>query len=311
MLHEVFISYSHRNLELADSIKKIVEDIGYTVYLDRVSLRGGEAWTKQLIEAIGQRQIKPVVVLVATTEAVAHPDVIRDVELAEAIRQKLLIIPLEFDGGTSDPLLGNSGLHIIRLHSMKTGNLNVGMIERELRKSLNGHVKRKLDDWRAEADQWRTERLPKPSFWTSEWMDYFPDMKDGLDRLSSVALRASGGSGKSVLIAHLLKHLLANTDFYPVVIPPELLKSALKDLPNLLVSVRPSAFPALLRRRFFNRWVAPAVGEEVGQLAHRCGGHAGEQVAEVEPCVQAGAFGAGDDRVERGGGVAAGVGSDK
>ncbi len=32
----------------------------------------------------------------------------------------------------------------------------------------------------------------------------------------------------------------------------------------MIVTVRPSALPALLRRRFFNRRVAPAVREEVG-----------------------------------------------
>lgn len=243
MLHEVFISYSHRNLGLADRVKEVIDALGYSVYLDRECMRAGEDWKTQLIAAIQQGQIPPVVVLLATSEAVDKPDVIRDVELAEAIRQQLLIIPLEFDIGAADQLLGNSMRHVVRMHAMKAGTFDSSVVERELRKSLNGHVKRKLDVWRAEADQWRAARQPYPSFWTSEWREFFPGIKAGPEQLSSVVLLAPGGSGKSVLISHLLEHLLLNPGCYPVVIAPELLKDAVHQLPPLLGSRSDIEFP--------------------------------------------------------------------
>ncbi|MCX4666787.1 toll/interleukin-1 receptor domain-containing protein [Streptomyces sp. NBC_01381] len=242
MPYEIFISYSRAASGIGDEVLHILEErLPYkgAVFIDRETIPGGSLWWEKITNALDEVRY---LLLLGTREAMAKPQFIRK-ELAEARKRNVTIVPVEFDAGAIELLLGEADTHYLTSprHNGRCGD--VTGLERALRRSLVQRVVDSLESRRRAATAWAGQHLPYPSFWEYAWDTLVPDT-------GAVALVAPGGRGKSVVAAHFIDRIRAATNVYPFliegsvaardadVLPQELGARSANDLPGHLQSLQ-------------------------------------------------------------------------
>lgn len=223
MRYDVFLSYSRgdgdenaASVAECRRVLRIVKDqMKLHTFVDLDEMEAGRDWIDQC-QAILTSDFKPTVVLLATARAAASESVRKEIEFAKS--KHLDIVPLEYDQGASTALLGNE-----RLHHLQPRCDDVAL-ERQLRIALTRRIAEFLDEQQRLAQEWcnRVQPLDRESFWEGRWKQFF-----GSDngRPKSVAITARGGSGKSFLIAHLVRDLIRRPTWYPVIVQPAQLQA--------------------------------------------------------------------------------------
>jgi hypothetical protein len=238
MPHDVFISYSRDDPDLCDKVLSLIRKLGFTPYRDVDDFTGGKSWREQRDAALNQTEPKPYVIVLGTKATVAKPQGVVD-EIRLARQNELTVIPIEFDPGATRFLLAAAGferpgeIHYIDANEPSGGYVVGERVEDGLRRALTRTVRGWLERQRTLARAWAERLRPTISFWESTWSNYFPlDEENGLS--GSVALTARGGSGKSFLIAHCVRHLLEDLKVYPVRVDETMLRGATDELAGRL-----------------------------------------------------------------------------
>lgn len=92
MHHQVFISYSRKDIELVDAIREILDQSGISYWIDKEGIFSGENYKEVIVDAI---EIAKTVVFVSSVNSNASINVIR--ELGYAVKQRRTIIPVLLD----------------------------------------------------------------------------------------------------------------------------------------------------------------------------------------------------------------------
>ncbi|MCX4974720.1 toll/interleukin-1 receptor domain-containing protein [Streptomyces sp. NBC_00620] len=242
MPYEIFISYSRDATPICDDVLRILEErLPYegVVFVDRETIPGGGDWWKRITSALAEVRY---LLLLGTREAATKPDMILK-ELKEARKQEVVIVPVEFDAGAVKSLLGEGETHYLAAARRDDQCGDPAGLERALRRSLVQRVVDRLESRRRKAIAWAGQRLPYPSFWENVWDNLVPDT-------GAVVLVAPGGRGKSVVAAHFIDRICADTDVYPFLLEAadtargadalagELGARSANDLPGHLQSLR-------------------------------------------------------------------------
>lgn len=223
MRYDVFLSFSRgdgdesaASVAECKRVLRIVQDqMKLRTFVDFHEMEAGRDWIEQC-RAILTNDFKPTVVLLATTRAAASEAVRKEIEFARS--KGLDIVPIEYDEGASAALLGNE-----RFHYLKPQGDDVAL-ERQLRIALTRRIAEFLDEQQLLAKEWcdRVQPPGRESFWGGRWKQFFLSDKG---RPESVAVTAGGGSGKSFLIAHLVRDLITKPKWYPVIVQPAQLQA--------------------------------------------------------------------------------------
>jgi TIR domain len=88
----IFISYSHQDIARVDPIVAEIEKLGHAVWIDRRELSGGPGWAGQIVRGLRAAR---TVVLMASRQAYASDQVVREMYLA--MSEKKNIVPLELE----------------------------------------------------------------------------------------------------------------------------------------------------------------------------------------------------------------------
>jgi hypothetical protein len=86
---DIFISYARHDQQFADQLEHDLQAAGYTTWMDRSRLEGGQNWRRELEQAIDHSQ---AIVVVLTPASVASVNV--GIETNHAIQEHKPIIPL-------------------------------------------------------------------------------------------------------------------------------------------------------------------------------------------------------------------------
>ena len=92
MHHQVFISYSRKDIESVNSIKDILEENGISYWIDNEGIFSGENYKEVIVDAI---ETAKAVIFVSSVNSNASINVIR--ELGYAVKQRRTIIPVMLD----------------------------------------------------------------------------------------------------------------------------------------------------------------------------------------------------------------------
>jgi hypothetical protein len=92
MAHDVFISWSHRDKNMADAACHALEAAGIRCWIAPRDVRPGETWANAIVRAIDESR---VLLVVFSSEANNSPQVMREVE--RAVRREQIIIPLRIE----------------------------------------------------------------------------------------------------------------------------------------------------------------------------------------------------------------------
>jgi len=218
MPYEVFISYSRAEGvdHLGPEYKDFVEnELGFVAFLDTDDIRASADWKKEIEEALqSDGVVMPYVLLIATPQAVQNPKNIAD-ELRIANEFGLPIIAVEYAPKLARELLGTNEVHFIEAHTEFNEYRLTQEIKRKLEHALDSQVMRFLDERRRHAVEWSKRHLPELSFWQQSLDSYFHTIS--AQSYGSVALLASGGSGKTVLAASKIDALLQDASCYPII----------------------------------------------------------------------------------------------
>ena len=90
-LGDIFISYSRSDTEFVDQLELDLKKRGYTVWVDRRKLEGGQTWNNEIRQAIKRCQI----MLVVISPDAAHSRWV-NYEWRYALKQKKSVIPIDF-----------------------------------------------------------------------------------------------------------------------------------------------------------------------------------------------------------------------
>jgi len=224
MPYEIFVSYSRRSSGICRDVASILKErlgFGETVYVDTAELPGGVSWNDELRDTLRDVQC---LVLLATQEAADHPGFIRT-EIAWAEGADATIIPIEFDSGASQTLLGHSRYQYIKAERQGDACAAAEDLERRLRYALLHRTEGCLKNEHVRVKAWVSRNLPSPSFWVERWQSIVP----GSTRFAIVA---PAGSGKSVVAAHYVERRQLDPTVYAVLLTPEM--AALQPLATAL-----------------------------------------------------------------------------
>lgn len=92
MSHQVFISYSRKDMESVNAIREILDRNGISYWIDKEGIFSGENYKEVIVDAI---EISKAVLFVSSANSNASINVIR--ELGYAVRQCRTIIPVMLD----------------------------------------------------------------------------------------------------------------------------------------------------------------------------------------------------------------------
>lgn len=92
MHHEVFISYSRKDVEAVNTIRDILEQNGISYWIDKEGIFSGENYKEVIVDAI---ETAKAVIFVSSVNSNASINVIR--ELGYAVKQRRRIIPIMLD----------------------------------------------------------------------------------------------------------------------------------------------------------------------------------------------------------------------
>jgi hypothetical protein len=85
----IFVSYSHKNAELATKLTKDLEREGYDIWLDRTDIQTGSRWDDDIVRGLNTSQV--FMILLSETSAASQN--VKD-EIGYAIDNNMHIIPL-------------------------------------------------------------------------------------------------------------------------------------------------------------------------------------------------------------------------
>ena len=92
MHHQVFISYSRKDVEAVNAIRDILEQNGISYWIDKEGIFSGENYKEVIVDAI---ETAKAVIFVSSVNSNASINVIR--ELGYAVKQRRRIIPIMLD----------------------------------------------------------------------------------------------------------------------------------------------------------------------------------------------------------------------
>ncbi|MFN7768294.1 MAG: toll/interleukin-1 receptor domain-containing protein, partial [Planctomycetaceae bacterium] len=92
MNHDVFVSYSSPNREVAEAACAALEGRGMKCWIAPRDVTAGESWSGEIVEAIARAKL---MVLVFSSQANASKHVLREVE--RAVHHGIPIIPLRIE----------------------------------------------------------------------------------------------------------------------------------------------------------------------------------------------------------------------
>lgn len=92
MHHQVFISYSRKDIEAVNVIREILEQNGISYWIDKEGIYSGENYKEVIVDAI---ETAKAVIFVSSVSSNASINVIR--ELGYAVKQRRTIIPIMLD----------------------------------------------------------------------------------------------------------------------------------------------------------------------------------------------------------------------
>lgn len=92
MEHDIFISYSRKDLQIVDQFVNKITEAGYTVWIDRNGIYSGDEFTTQIVRAIRECSI---VLFFSSKYSNASDWTVR--EISYSIRKEKTIIPIRLD----------------------------------------------------------------------------------------------------------------------------------------------------------------------------------------------------------------------
>lgn len=117
-MKKAFISYSHHDWDRAARVSEALKAIGWSPFLDKERLSPGSAWRATLKTELG---LADLLIIVLTKEWLTSDFTIAELETyvkagRRASKERVLIIPLEFDGAIEkDYLIPQlNGVHIVK-----------------------------------------------------------------------------------------------------------------------------------------------------------------------------------------------------
>jgi len=90
MAGHIFVSYSLTDAAVVDRIAAKLIEAGYSMWIDRTGIRGGELWRKQIVEAI---ELADAFIIAISPNSMKSDNVRKELDLAE--ESKIIIIPVE------------------------------------------------------------------------------------------------------------------------------------------------------------------------------------------------------------------------
>jgi hypothetical protein len=90
--HQVFVSYSYRDIAAVDEVVRSIEHAGFSVWLDRNASRDGQRYAAPIVKAIKSAK---VVALMCSRNSFASDHVIREVYVAGDYRKPFLAFQLD------------------------------------------------------------------------------------------------------------------------------------------------------------------------------------------------------------------------
>ena len=100
MAYDVFISYSRRDMSVIDKFVKGLTDAGYTVWIDRTGVSGGEEFRRKIVQGIKQSS---VVLFFSSVNSNASEWTVK--EIVYAVNKKKVIIPVRLDNTEYDEII--------------------------------------------------------------------------------------------------------------------------------------------------------------------------------------------------------------
>lgn len=88
----VFISYSRKDIEKAESIRRLLEGLGFNVWLDSVGIAAGEEWPTKLAEAINECD---VVLMLISKSSVASEYCLKEIIFAKKKNKPIVGLRLD------------------------------------------------------------------------------------------------------------------------------------------------------------------------------------------------------------------------
>ena len=236
MRYDVFLSYARENAQACDAIYEALDGFGLHVFMDRRSLGAGRWLANIRAELAGSTP--PTVVVLASHWSTESPYVKQELDLVREPPRNpevpILVVELEPGAGRLPQL----ALDAYQALDASNRDLSKGLdeaLKNELWLRLNVRpTTQMLTEIRSNAAQWCDSLLlpDRVDFWGGAWQSYLPSH---VEEAECLVLTARGGSGKSVLSAHFVRHLL-NTDphAYPVIVPAESLQGDLSGVTQVL-----------------------------------------------------------------------------
>ena len=87
---KIFISYSRADSSIVDNLFVKLQSAGHSIWVDRVSIQGGDQWRRQIVSAI---ETSDVFILVLSPNSIKSKNVRKELDLAE--ETDIQIIPIE------------------------------------------------------------------------------------------------------------------------------------------------------------------------------------------------------------------------
>ena len=110
MTHQVFISYSRKDIEAVNALREMLDRNGITYWIDKEGIFSGENYKEVIVDAI---ETAKAVIFVSSTNSNASINVIR--ELGYAVKEGRTIIPLMLDDA---PFAKSIRLDIADIHQV-------------------------------------------------------------------------------------------------------------------------------------------------------------------------------------------------
>ena len=87
----IFLSYSRKDKEIVERLKRRFEAAGYDVWIDVEDIRGGDQWRRTIAEAIRQAD---TFLLLLSSNAVQSDNVCKELNLAEENKSRVIPVAI-------------------------------------------------------------------------------------------------------------------------------------------------------------------------------------------------------------------------
>lgn len=137
-MHSVFLSYSRSDSALVDRMAIKIGQAGYSIWLDRTGIRGGEQWRHAIVDAI---EAAEVFVIFLSPHSVQSTNVRKELDLAETSKRKIL--PVSIASVTIPPGMKYqlAGVQVIEGWQLADGGFSqICRAFKELKVRCSGHI---------------------------------------------------------------------------------------------------------------------------------------------------------------------------